>query len=470
MFYAWIGVHSMVCRIRKNFTALSCLLLSILIPVQSQAFEIITNGFGTICASKSDISKSSAINVPYYPFATQIRTSGAGGVPPFAAATYYRPTYVGAERRWNFLPNSKLALQFTSLFDDKFKAVMQLIGRWETMTTDHYTAKMDWAYVQYNHNNNIDALFGRFRVPAFYYSDYLDVNNAQPWVAPPDEVYFIVGGAFRNMDGVKARYSNYIGNWNFNSQAYFGSMEERLFIAFSDVGVKVRDTAGITAQIDNDILTFRGSVMRSIYDTNLYSPILALVSAADAYGGGSTAASRNLRKVLQDKDQGIIYVGLAAAANITDDLTLLVERASILSPGIISTARVGWYSSLSYSMDKFAYTFTTGFSRPLATEVRKFEAMKNFINTSQYQNLDFGVSGVGAGQAGAALVEAFRSYLGTQRSYAIDVRYDVLPSLALKGGIKLVTPSKGSGARYILNRLPVYKGIWVYRLSIDFVF
>jgi hypothetical protein len=460
LYYQWIGMYKLILRTFQKKTQLIAFSCVLLFPLQTQAFEILTNGFGTVCASKSDVSKSASVNVPAYPFLTQL-----GTVAPFVAPSFYRPQYIGAERRWNFLPNSKFALQFTSIFDDKFKAVVQVIGRWENMTEDHYAANMDWAYLQYNRNNQFDTQFGRFRVPAFYYSDFLDVNNAQPWVMPPDEVYFIVGGAFRNMDGIKARYSYYYNNWTLNSQLYYGSMEEKLFILFSNVNIKVRDVTGFAAQLDNDIITLRGSVMRSVYDTNLYGPLIGLTQATNTIAG-ATKASQNLLTVTQDKDKSIVYVGLAAAANVTDNLTLLFERASILSPGIISTSRVGWYGAISYSMEKFAYTFTYGFSRALETDIRKWEAVNNFVNTPQYKLIDKG-SG-----AGAAVAEAFKSYLGKQRSYAIDVRYDLIPSVALKGSVKYVTPAGGdsSRVRYILNRLPVFKNIWVYRLSLDFVF
>jgi hypothetical protein len=451
---------NMFCRTQKKL-ALIALAFSYFqfFSLQAQAFEIITNGFGTVCASKSDVSKTAFVNVPVYSeFAAQWNNT------TYVAPTFYRPTYVGADRRWNLLPDSKFALQFTSIFDDKFKAVAQVIGRWETFTYEHYYAKMDWAYLQYNRNNQLDIQLGRYRIPSFYFSDYLDVNNAQPWVMPPDEVYFIVGGAFRNMDGIKARYSDYIGNFNLTGQLYYGTMEEDIYVLFGGIHVSVRDTFGVTGQIEHDRFSLRGSLMRSVYDTNLYGNLEGIASGVNAIMG-STPQSRNLLNTMMDKDQSIIYVGLAASLNITDNLNLLFERASILSPGIISTARVGWYGSLTYNMGKFAITGTHGFSRPLGTESKKYEVVRDFFQTSQYLTAADNNSG-----AGKAVTEAFKSYLGRQRSYAVDVRYDVLPSVALKAGVKCVKPLDKSAVKYILNRLPVYKSIMVYRVSMDFVF
>jgi len=75
--------------------------------------------------------------------------------------------------------------------------------------------------------------------------------------------------------------------------------------------------------------------------------------------------------------------------------------------------------------------------------------------------------------AGAAVAEAYRSYLGKQRSYALDLRYDIIPAVSLKGGIKYVKPTEsinGNAPVQYLYRQDVVKHIWVYRLSMDFVF
>lgn len=456
-------MYQTICRkLKTRYLVIICF-ISLLTTTQLHAFDLLTNGFGTVCASKSDLPKSWNVNVPYYPFLTTIVNGNNTGI-PYVAASYTRPNYVGAERRWNFLPNSKFGLQFTALLDDKFKAVVQIIGRAETMTNDHYYAKMDWAYVQYDRNNQMDFQFGRYRVPAFYYSAYLDVNHAQPWVAPPEEVYYIVGGAFRNMDGVKMRYTYFLDDWTFNSQVFFGSYEEQLYILFQPINVKVRDWTGIVGQLENDHITLRASVLRAIYDTTLYSPLQGLIQATNTFG--VTTASQNLAAISNDKDQGIIYVGLALAANFLDDFDFLFEQASILSPGIISTARKGMYAALTYSLNnQFQFTFTYGYTRPLQTEVNKYEKVQAFFNTPQYALIDKG-SG-----AGKAIVEQFRTYLGSQRSYSLDIRYDVIPSLAIKGSVKYLSPTQnGPGVKYLFARVATFKHVWVYRFSMDFVF
>lgn len=442
-------------------------LYAIFFPVKSLAFDLLINGFGTVCASKSDLAKYAIAEIPMYPFPTLLAPLNTGTA-PYIADMSYSPSYVGAGRRWNFLPNSKFGLQFTSIFDEKFKAVVQIVGRAETLNNNHFTAQMDWAYLQYNTTNDLDFQFGRFRVPAFYYSDYLDVNHAQPWVQPPEEVYFIVANAFRNMDGIKARYAYYLGDWTINSKLWYGSMEDQLTILSQTTYVTVSDIIGGSLQVETDRFSVQGSLMRSIYDTNLNSSLASLVSTTELLAGGAFPAAQTLSSMLPVNDMTIIYLGLALTANITDNLDLLMERASILSSGISSTAREGWYASLTYSfLEQYALTFTYGFSKPYQTAINRYNAVAAFFNSPQYlNNVD---NGSGAGQA---VVNLYQSHLGEQRSLAVDGRYDILPSLSLKGSVKYVTPVGQTGMlnKYILNLQRTGKHIWVYRMSFDFVF
>lgn len=441
-------------------------MLSLLpLPTTAATFgmDLLVNGFGTVCASKSDLPKYNYAYVPYYPFATQL-----GVVSPYVAPIQYAPAYVGAGRRWSFLPNSKFGLQFTALFNDKFKAVTQLVGGYQVFNNNNFHVQMDWAYLQYNPTNELDFQFGRFRLPSFYYSDYLDVNHAQPWVTPPEEVYFIVGDAFSNMDGIKGTYSYYFGDWTATTKLWYGSMDQQLTILLQDIDVDVRDVIGGNLQIGNDRFSVQGSLMRAIYDTTLYDPFAGLVKATQLLSGGPFLAAQNLLAILPDKNVPIVYVGLALSANLLENLDLLMERASIFSRGIISTAREGWYASLTYSfLEKFALTGTYGFSRPLQTEINKYNAVKAFFTSPQYlSTIDKG-SG-----AGTATTNLFQAYLGEQRSYGLDLRYDILPSLSLKGAVKLIQPVGQAGMvqKYILNLVPTNHHVWVYRLSFDFVF
>lgn len=446
-----------------NFITILCTIFPAMTYGATFGMDFLVNGFGTVCGSKSDLPKQAYVTIPNYPFATTL-----GVVAPYTTVAEYTQAYVGAARRWDFLPNSKFGLQFSALFNDKFKAVTQLVGGSESMTTNNFYVQMDWAYLQYNPINEIDMQFGRVRLPLFYYSEYLKVNHAQPWVTPPEEVYFISAGAFQNLDGIRVGYSFYWQDWTLNSKLWFGSMQEQLSILNRDIIVAVRDGIGTNLQIANDRFSVQASVMRSIYNTTLNEPLKGLSTAAQLLSGGPFAAAQQLQSMLPDKNVPIVYVGLALSANIFDNLDLLFERASIFSRGMISTARLGWYGSLTYSfLEKYAMTLTYGYSRPLQTEVDKYNAVKAFFTSPQYLATIDKNSG-----AGGAVISLFQTYLGSQRSYAMDLRYDILPSVSLKGEVKYITPIDQSAyaVKYLFARVQTQKHIWVYRVSFDFVF
>lgn len=452
--------------IYKVFTILILSAVPCLSGAASFGLDFLVNGFGTVCANKSDLPKYAFLGIPEYPFPTLLKPDNLGAA-PYVDEVEYSPSYAGAGRRWNFLPNSKFGLQFTALFNDKFKAVTQLVGRGEFMNEDHFYVKMDWAYLQYNPTNDLDFQFGRFRLPSFYYSDYLEVNHAQPWVSPPEEVYYIVADAFENMDGIKARYAYYLGDWTINSKLWYGSMEEQLDIMYTDIVVTVRDIIGGGLQLENDRFSVQGTLMRAIYDTTLNSSLAGLVSTTELLAGGPFPAAQQLLATLPDQDVPIIYTGLAISARITDNLDFLAERASIFSRGIITTAREAWYACLTYSWNQYALTGTYAFTRPLQTEINKYNAVSAFFSSPQYLNNVDNNSG-----AGAAATQLYQSYLGEQKSFSLDARYDILPSLSLKGEIKLLWPvgQAGRAIKYLFNRVQTEHHVWIYRVSFDFVF
>lgn len=432
----------------------------------SQGFEVMVNGFGNITAERSNLPKIATNNIPVYPPVTQDIAGGNPGVAR-VLGIQGRPDYWGAERRWNYYRNSKLGLQFTAILDDKFKAVTQVVGRGEYLTSDHFKAKMEWAYIQYDHNDSLDIQIGRFRTPAFLFSDYLDVTHAQPWVSPPDEVYSIVGRAFRNLDGIKFRYKSYISDWTLYTRFYTGNFEEAITLLGTEVVDKVRDIFGLSIDAENETFNFHASIMRAVYDVPIDGTLKTLLSNSESVNG-RTSQSLALSDILQDRNEDLIYIGLAAAVRFFDNYQFLGEYASILSPGIMSTSRKGYYASLVYERDKWSLAFTYGFTRPLNTDIRKYEIRRDFLLTTQAQNSNIGANSA----ANNAFIEQLRSSLEKSRSYGVDGRYDITSSVALKASVRYVRPLEQGSAviAYVGNGAATQRSIWVYKLSADFVF
>lgn len=440
-------------------------LLGCVISTNTQAFDLLINGFGTVTASKANLKKIDTNETPVPPALTQ---DIAGGNPEVARVLQVpiRPRYHGTEHRWNYYQHSTFGLQFTSIFDDKFKAVVQLVGRGEILNNDHFTANMDWAYLQYDHNEFIDVQAGRFRSPAFYYSDYINVTHAQPWVAPPEEVYRIVGGSFANMDGVKIRYKHYLKDWTFYAKLYTGTFEEEIVLSSIGVQSKVRDFFGISLQAENERFSFHGSLMRGVYDFPFNGLLQTLVGNSDAVLG-ATPQSRAVREVMGDRNRYVIFASIAGSVRFLENYIFLAEYASILSPGVLNTSRSGMYGALTYERPEWSATFTVGYTRPLDTDVTKYQTITDFLNTTQARSTTIGSNSAYV----SALRETYRATLGKSISYGLDLRYDVSSSVALKGSMKMVSPRDNTAIiKYIGYGAKTQKHVWVYKLSIDFVF
>jgi hypothetical protein len=118
----------------------------------------------------------------------------------------------------SFSPESMMGLQGQINVSDQLRFTMQLVAKGNT----EYNLKADWAYATYSVNDHVAINAGRFRLPLFYYSDFLDVGYAYDWIRPPAEVYITPA----SINGASFNYSNIFGNFEVSSQAWYGSMTE----------------------------------------------------------------------------------------------------------------------------------------------------------------------------------------------------------------------------------------------------
>lgn len=109
-----------------------------------------------------------------------------------------------------------LGLQVGYQLSDKVDLVGQLVSAGQK----DYQTNAEWAYVAYQHNDNVRLRAGRFAAPFYMYSESLRVGQAYPWARTPVELYF--GIPVKSLDGIDVLYRLPVGDWNFDAQAYFG--------------------------------------------------------------------------------------------------------------------------------------------------------------------------------------------------------------------------------------------------------
>ncbi|MBV8469153.1 MAG: hypothetical protein JOY60_04755 [Burkholderiaceae bacterium] len=134
--------------------------------------------------------------------------------------------YVGVyeqSKGWQADQESLVGLQGSLRVNDSLSGTMQVLSR---PHNDNYRPSVDWAYVSYALNDQWTIQVGRKRIPLYYYSDFLYIGTAYPWVRPAPDVY---GWPIYAYDGANLAYSGAIdgGSWTLDANAWAGSFNTR---------------------------------------------------------------------------------------------------------------------------------------------------------------------------------------------------------------------------------------------------
>lgn len=92
-----------------------------------------------------------------------------------------------ATSSWGLTTDSQLGLQIDWKPSDSLQATVQWIAR------DHagnfIEQNLDWAFLRWSLQDNLDIRLGRLGVGVFSLSDYRNIGYTYPWMRPPHEVY-----------------------------------------------------------------------------------------------------------------------------------------------------------------------------------------------------------------------------------------------------------------------------------------
>ena len=157
-------------------------LLAIAIASPAMADDININGFLSVGASMLDDNKASI---------------------------------AGADNQGGFKQDTILGLQVSKQINETTSATGQLVSR----GSDDYSTEAAWAFVTYAANDDLDLRMGRLRVPAFYYSDFLEVGYTYNSIRPAEEVYRL---PFSSVDGIDVTQRFYSGDIDGTLQFYYG--------------------------------------------------------------------------------------------------------------------------------------------------------------------------------------------------------------------------------------------------------
>ena len=173
----------------------------------------------------------------------------------------------------NFTNNSLIGLQFGFFITPKLSAITQLVASGDNSNgKTKYAVNAEWAFVRYQLNKYVQVRTGRFRLPAFVYSETQDVDYTYPMIYLPNEVYRII--PFSNMNGVDVSLAAPLGNSSFTASidGLWGANTNRydLVLKLPNLGYTVApanftedNILGSVVKIGNQNLTLRGAYLRT---------------------------------------------------------------------------------------------------------------------------------------------------------------------------------------------------------------
>jgi len=130
--------------------------------------------------------------------------------------------YVGVyekSRGWQADQESLVGLQGMVQFGDQLSATAQVLSRPNNFD---YRPTIDWAYISWAATDNWTLQLGRKRIPLYYYSDFLYIGTAYPWVRPAADVY---GWPVYAYDGANAAYSGRWGSMTVDANVWAGGFD-----------------------------------------------------------------------------------------------------------------------------------------------------------------------------------------------------------------------------------------------------
>ena len=300
----------------------------------------------------------------------------------------------GADNQGGFKNDTILGLQISKQVNDKTTVTGQLVSR----GSDDYSTEAAWAFVTYAANDDLDLRMGRLRIPAFYYSDFLEVGYTYNSIRPAEEVYRI---PFSSIDGVDLAQRFSSGDIDGTVQIYYGRYQGDFESNGTVYDADFRNVTGIS--VSANMGNFGSRLSYNQGELNLGSPAPAGTDLAVVQGTANFLASGDLNA--------------AKDFNISGQTSSFIEAALTYDDGTYSVLAewTAFDHETSVLLDDQAWM--------VSAAMRMGEFTPHVRYSTQKDEFDSGVEGDIQKQLG---LEADES------SITLGLRYDYDSSTALK--------------------------------------
>ncbi|QTH70667.1 hypothetical protein [Pseudoalteromonas xiamenensis] len=176
-------------------------------------------------------------------------------------------------------PETMIALQARMDVTDGLVFTGQLVAK----GADDFKPDIDWLYLTYNINDDWYVMAGRRNLPMYYFSEYMEVGYAYPWIRPPANLYW---WEITQFNGLTVAHQMNWSDWT-ATVSMFAGREEREDIRSHDYwrnrggyyfppeGTYISGTAdvtwsdilGVNLNASNDWIDLRFSYFTTQYET-----------------------------------------------------------------------------------------------------------------------------------------------------------------------------------------------------------
>lgn len=187
--------------------------------------------------------------------------------------------YAFYQNEWSMEPESMIALQARMDVMENLTFTAQLVAK----GADDFSPDIDWLYATYRFSDDLYLMLGRRNLPMYYFSEYMEVGFAYPWVRPPANLYWWEITQFNGATLVK---DFMVEDWNFSLSGFVGHETQKNIKShdfwrnrggyyFPPEGTYIAGTADVTwskimganLAASNDWIDLRLSYFRTFYET-----------------------------------------------------------------------------------------------------------------------------------------------------------------------------------------------------------
>lgn len=168
------------------------------------------------------------------------------------------PNLGAYDDEFDIAQETRMGIQANAILADNMRATMQVMTR----ANNEYQPQVEWLFVNYAITEDLDLQAGKLRLPVYYFSEYMDVGIAYPWVRVPSDAYSL---DLTNFNGLQLNHRTFVGDTSFTTTAYVGraysgaTSELMTYLFGENIEREFTGIKGIGFEINRDSTIFKVS-------------------------------------------------------------------------------------------------------------------------------------------------------------------------------------------------------------------